>query len=57
MYNEVEAAQTIWGTGEGSLKADGRYSEVLIDASTVAQYETELANAQAAPLPDEDEDL
>ena len=31
--------------------------EVLIDASTVAQYETELANAQAAPLPDEDEDL
>ena len=31
--------------------------EVLIDQSTVAQYEAELANAQAAPLPDEDEDL
>ena len=31
--------------------------EVLIDQNTVAQYEAELANAQAAPLPDEDEDL
>jgi hypothetical protein len=31
--------------------------QVLIDQSTVAQYEAELANAQAAPLPDEDEDL
>ena len=32
-------------------------SQVVIDQSTVAQYEQELANAQSAPLPDEDEDL
>jgi len=31
--------------------------EVVIDQSTVAQYEAELANASAVPLPDEDEDL
>merc|ERR1719316_734924 len=31
--------------------------EVTIDANTVAQYELELSNAQAVPLPDEDEDL
>ena len=31
--------------------------EVSIDQQTVQQYEIELANAQAVPLPDEDEDL
>lgn len=31
--------------------------EVVIDQSTVAQYELELQNASAVPLPDEDEDL
>ena len=31
--------------------------EVTIDANTVAQYELELTNASAVPLPDEDEDL
>ena len=31
--------------------------EVTIDANTVARYELELSNAQAVPLPDEDEDL
>ena len=31
--------------------------EVVIDQSTVAQYEAELASAQNVPLPDEDEDL
>merc|ERR1711871_1315417 len=31
--------------------------EVVIDQHTINQYEAELANAQAAPLPDEDEDL
>jgi len=31
--------------------------EVLIDQSTVQQYEAELENAATAPLPDEDEDL
>jgi len=30
---------------------------VTIDANTVAQYELELTNASAVPLPDEDEDL
>lgn len=31
--------------------------EVVIDQSTVAQYEAELQSAQNVPLPDEDEDL
>ena len=31
--------------------------EVTLDASTVLQYEQELAHAQNVPLPDEDEDL
>jgi len=31
--------------------------EVVIDQSTVNQYEQELANASQVPLPDEDEDL
>ena len=31
--------------------------EVVIDHTTVAQYEQELQQAQAVPLPDEDEDL
>ena len=31
--------------------------EVAIDQATVAQYEQELQNASAVPLPDEDEDL
>ena len=26
LHDEIEAAQTVWGTGEGSLKADGRFS-------------------------------
>ena len=31
--------------------------EVTIDPAEQAQYEAELANAAAQPLPDEDEDL
>ena len=31
--------------------------EVVIDKATVEQYEQELQNASAVPLPDEDEDL
>ena len=37
--------------------AGARPPEVTIDANTVARYELELSNAQAVPLPDEDEDL
>ena len=31
--------------------------EVMLDQNSMQQYEIELQNAQAAPLPDEDEDL
>jgi len=49
LHGETEAAKIIWGTGEGSLKADRRYSKVLIDSKGDEKIEKWLHGSDDEP--------